>query len=369
MWSYGEQRRTFQLPGPTLCVTSGEKVTVDPAQHAARGRRRSCSPARPACTADGKPAQPQIDDAGDLTSLVHAGGRDRPASVTYKFTAGQPGTYLYQSRHRRHKQQQMGLYGALVVRPGGPPRPGERPRRLGVQPRRTSTCSCSPRSTPTLHLAVERERAVRLEQVPAAVLHDQRPEHAGHAGPEQRGLAAEPALRGDRPHPAVRRRDQPEPGADPVPQRRHRSYPFHPHGSDERSSPGTASPSQGPGGQDLSYHKFLIDVRPGQTRRHADGLATTWSTGTPATQPDPGRSFRSCRTRSLVRARKPGSARAVPRAHRNAAADRASPRTTSAASTTTSPTATPLSRPPTTARAFGGMMTLFRIDPPAGCPR
>jgi hypothetical protein len=28
MWSYGNSSRSFQLPGPTLCVTSGQPVTV-----------------------------------------------------------------------------------------------------------------------------------------------------------------------------------------------------------------------------------------------------------------------------------------------------------------------------------------------------
>ena len=38
-------------------------------------------------------------------------------SVTYSFVASNPGTYLYESGTDVGKQVQMGLYGALVVRP------------------------------------------------------------------------------------------------------------------------------------------------------------------------------------------------------------------------------------------------------------
>ena len=43
------------------------------------------------------------------------------------------------------------------------------------------------------------------------------------------------------------------------------SYPFHPHGSDEQLIARDGHAAQGPGGQDLSFANFLIDVAPGQT--------------------------------------------------------------------------------------------------------
>ena len=68
--------------------------------------------------------------------------------MTYSFAAGSPGTYLYESGSDISKQIEMGLYGALVVRPT-----------LGANfaydahdrssTRRASTCCCSARSTPT----------------------------------------------------------------------------------------------------------------------------------------------------------------------------------------------------------------------------
>ncbi len=44
--------------------------------------------------------------------------------MTYTFTAAEPGTYIYESGTDPAKQVQMGLYGALVVRPTWQPRLG-----------------------------------------------------------------------------------------------------------------------------------------------------------------------------------------------------------------------------------------------------
>ena len=70
-------------------------------------------------------------------------------SVTYTFKAGSPGTYLYESGTDANKQKQMGMFGALVVRPAGHPDQANDRARLVLQHAATSTCSCSRRSTPT----------------------------------------------------------------------------------------------------------------------------------------------------------------------------------------------------------------------------
>ena len=51
-------------------------------------------------------------DPGLLTREAPVGG-----SVTYRFTASHPGTYLYHSGTRPDLQIEMGLVGALIVRP------------------------------------------------------------------------------------------------------------------------------------------------------------------------------------------------------------------------------------------------------------
>jgi hypothetical protein len=52
--------------------------------------------------------------AGLLATEAPAGG-----DATYTFTAGQPGTYVYESGSDPSRQVAMGLYGALIVRPAG----------------------------------------------------------------------------------------------------------------------------------------------------------------------------------------------------------------------------------------------------------
>src|SRR3990170_4032248 len=52
---------------------------------------------------------------GVLTSLTNVAPPGE--SVTYRFTASEPGTYIYESGTEPDKQMQMGLVGALIVRP------------------------------------------------------------------------------------------------------------------------------------------------------------------------------------------------------------------------------------------------------------
>jgi len=105
MWSYSPAGGHFQVPGPVMCVTQNQTVVV----HLHNNLPEATSIVFPgqdatvAATAGG---------AGLLTTEVPAGG-----DITYTFTAGQPGTYLYESGTDIAKQIEMGLAGALVVRP------------------------------------------------------------------------------------------------------------------------------------------------------------------------------------------------------------------------------------------------------------
>jgi hypothetical protein len=110
MWSYANDATggNFQLPGPVLCVNQGDTVTI------------TLNNSLPEATSIVFPGQEGVaasgGSAGDLTREAPAGG-----SVSYTFTAGAPGTYLYESGTNEAKQVEMGLYGALVVRPAGHP--------------------------------------------------------------------------------------------------------------------------------------------------------------------------------------------------------------------------------------------------------
>jgi hypothetical protein len=114
MWGYGNQATggAFQMAGPTLCVVAGQTVTV----HLHNGLTGpSAEP-----TSIVFPGQEGVSGAGGSAGLFAreaAPGGD----VTYTFTASRPGTYLYESGTDPQKQVEMGLYGALVVRPAACP--------------------------------------------------------------------------------------------------------------------------------------------------------------------------------------------------------------------------------------------------------
>jgi hypothetical protein len=102
---------TMQLPGPTLIVTQGSTITVtlNNTLPAAAGNVSIVFPGHEISnTTGGVP--------GQLTQEAPPGG-----SVTYTFTADQPGTYQYHSGTQPDLQVEMGLYGALIVLPSTVP--------------------------------------------------------------------------------------------------------------------------------------------------------------------------------------------------------------------------------------------------------
>ena len=114
MWSYQDASGTaqFQTPGPVLCVNEGDAVSIK--LHNTLPEKSSIVfPGQHDVGVDGSdPGTP-----GLLTSEAAASG----GTVTYTFTASEPGTYLYESGSNVSKQIEMGLYGALIVRPTSHP--------------------------------------------------------------------------------------------------------------------------------------------------------------------------------------------------------------------------------------------------------
>jgi len=114
MWSYADTAdpkaalRTFQYPGPNLCVTEGETVTVNL-------KNTLPEPSSIVFPAQDAPVNATGGSAGLLTREAAANG----GTVSYSFVASHPGTYLYESGTDIDKQIEMGLYGALIVRPAG----------------------------------------------------------------------------------------------------------------------------------------------------------------------------------------------------------------------------------------------------------
>jgi len=100
----------MQLPGPTLIVTQGDTVTItlNNTLPAAAGNVSIVFPGQQVSGTTG-------GVTGQLTQEAPPGG-----SVSYTFTASQPGTYQYHSGTQTDLQVEMGLYGALIVKPATP---------------------------------------------------------------------------------------------------------------------------------------------------------------------------------------------------------------------------------------------------------
>ena len=113
-----------QLPGPTLIVTEGETVSVTlknelpliagktsivfPGFDVCVGQLTGASALTPGiCT--------KLPNNGSLGLLV--GEASPQKSITYSFFAGRPGTFSYHSGSQPDLQIEMGLYGAIVVKP------------------------------------------------------------------------------------------------------------------------------------------------------------------------------------------------------------------------------------------------------------
>jgi FtsP/CotA-like multicopper oxidase with cupredoxin domain len=108
MWSYANgdapDNGKFQSPGPVLCATQGETVVV------------TLHNTLPDPSSIVFPGQENVTATGGAAGLL-ASEAASGSTVTYTFTASQPGTYLYESGSDPAKQVEMGLYGALIVRP------------------------------------------------------------------------------------------------------------------------------------------------------------------------------------------------------------------------------------------------------------
>lgn len=112
MWTYIPAGGAFQFPGPVLCFDQGDTVTVNLLNPAVTGVPEAVSIVFP-----GQTGVAATGSAGLFTAEATASG----GTASYTFTAGEPGTYLYESGTATHKQLEMGLYGVLVVRPAGAP--------------------------------------------------------------------------------------------------------------------------------------------------------------------------------------------------------------------------------------------------------
>src|SRR5262249_40619993 len=115
----GQACPNMQVPGPTMIVTDGQPLRSNllTGLPPAAGNTSILFPGFQVTTSCS--ATTQVGQQGLLTCEATPGG-----TVTYTFTASNPGTHPYYSGTQGDLQVEMGLYGAVIVLPtgGGPSR-------------------------------------------------------------------------------------------------------------------------------------------------------------------------------------------------------------------------------------------------------
>jgi len=106
MWGYANGDGIMQYPGPNIVVTQGDLVTV------------VLTNQLPVPTSIVFPGQVEVAASGGTAGLLTQEAAPGE-TVTYTFTAAEAGTYHYHSGTRPDLQIEMGLVGAIVVRPQG----------------------------------------------------------------------------------------------------------------------------------------------------------------------------------------------------------------------------------------------------------
>ena len=262
MWGYSSGFDGFQHPGPVLCVSAGDTVTVilhntlvDPVS--------IVFPGQTGVLADGSPAQPERSGTGRITSLTKTAA-PTTGTVTYSFVASKPGTYLYESGTNPEKQVRMGLFGALIVRPTGAPDRAYDRADSQFAPTEEFMVLLS-EIDPYQHQAVEQGKSFNLNKY-----------HARYWLINGRGFPDSIADNyaswlPTQPYGSLAQVNPYDPTTHPLPGlARYLSvgtedYPFHPHGNNGLVIGRDGAPLAGPAGQDLSFEKFAINVGPGQT--------------------------------------------------------------------------------------------------------
>ncbi|HEY9051872.1 MAG TPA: multicopper oxidase domain-containing protein, partial [Gammaproteobacteria bacterium] len=104
-WGYALDGGLMQYPGPTMIVNQGDLVTVT--LNSEIGRPVSIL----------FPGQQSVSASGGSAGLLTQESTGPADTVTYTFVASNAGTYMYHSGTQPELQMEMGLMGALIVRP------------------------------------------------------------------------------------------------------------------------------------------------------------------------------------------------------------------------------------------------------------
>ncbi len=261
MWGYSMSGGEFQYPGPVLCVNQGQIVTI--VLHNNLPEDSSIMfPGQENVLADGSPAQPQFNGT-TLTSLTNVAAANG-GSITYRFTADHPGTFIYESGTDTRRQVGMGLFGVLIVRPSMGS--GYVYNRADSQfTKNEEFLAILSEIDPYMHNAAEAGQPFDMNTYhPRYWLLNGRGFPDTIADNFASWLPSQPygALALIQPYDA---------SVHPFPALEHfvnvgtEDYPFHPHGQNGLVVGRDGHPMEGSAGQDLSMEKFAINIGPGQT--------------------------------------------------------------------------------------------------------
>ncbi len=261
MWGYSNGFDAFQHPGPVLCVQEGDAVTV--ILHNTLPEASSIAfPGQDGVLADGVPAQLQRDGSGLVTSLTDPAAANG-GTITYSFTAGHPGTFLYESGTNPEKQVHMGLFGALIVRPVSGDHAYDR-----------ADSKFNPAEEFMVLLSeIDPYQHQRVEQGKPFNMNNYHPRYwliNGRGFPDSiadNGASWLPS----QPYGALAQiygydpSSHPDPGLARYLNVGTEDFPFHPHGNNGLVIGRDGRPLESAAADDLSMEKFAINIGPGQT--------------------------------------------------------------------------------------------------------
>jgi FtsP/CotA-like multicopper oxidase with cupredoxin domain len=252
MWSYKAAGDDFQVPGPVLCVTEGDVVTVNLTNNL------------PEPVSIVFPGQTGVTASGGSLGLLTKEAAASGGTVSYTFTAEEPGTYLYESGTEPDKQVQMGLYGALIVRPSMGANFAYNDSDTQFDPSREYLILLN-EIDPALHRAVSKGDPYNITQ-----LHPRYWTVNGRSFPDPIADNNVPWLPAQ-PYGAlvtVQARDPDAPGLPALIRYANAgmfNHPFHPHGNHLRTIARDGRLLQGPALEDASMESFTRTIGSGQT--------------------------------------------------------------------------------------------------------
>lgn len=108
VWGYALDDGPMQYPGPTLIVNQGDSITINL-------NNALDVPDMPVSLVF--PGQQDVVATGGTAGELTQESTGPLDTVSYTFTANHPGTYMYYSGTRPELQVEMGMVGAIIVRP------------------------------------------------------------------------------------------------------------------------------------------------------------------------------------------------------------------------------------------------------------